>query len=484
MVALPAFAQRDGGPVEGPRLRELPEFVPGSMWVKLDKSRPEFHDATMHVVRTLAGAEMTTTYWLVPGLHLVRVPVGSERALVSLARELDGVEWTSVEGVGTATQAPPATCVPADRQCNDEYCSDQYWIDSINLRNAWAALEGMQLPLVTVAVIDSGVNYNHPDLIENMWVNAGEIPGNLIDDDANGIVDDVHGAAFVMPPVDNPCLGSYSSCTDYPSCETCEPGPGNPLDKYSFWNDSNTNCGIDTSALDGNHGTACAAIIAAAANSDEIRGIACNVRVMALRVYHRCFLDTWTESNYVEAMQYAALNGATVISSSLQLFPQWGAGNAMYDGIKSLAYYDIVYVSAAGNAAQNVDNPTSPLDVLPPQQFNWDHMLTVGATDATDAIATFSNWGPQTVDLMAPGVSVRVFKDNTIGLFPGSPFVDGTAFAAPMVAGAVALYRSLNPTHNAAMSVVAVKASVRQVAGLANLCESGGVLDVHDLITP
>jgi hypothetical protein len=105
MVSLPAFGQRDGGPGGVPGQRELPTFAPGSIWVRLDQTRPDVHAATMQVVRALAGTDTTETYWLVPGLHLVRVPMGSERALVTLTRELEGVEWTSVEGVGV--NVPP-----------------------------------------------------------------------------------------------------------------------------------------------------------------------------------------------------------------------------------------------------------------------------------------------------------------------------------------------------------------------------------------
>jgi subtilisin family serine protease len=111
-------------------------------------------------------------------------------------------------------------------------------------------------------------------------------------------------------------------------------------------------------------------------------------------------------------------------------------------------------------------------------------MLTVGATDSSDNLWVDSNWGPQTVDLMAPGVAIRVFSDTTVNSGPSMPLVTGTSFAAPMVAGAAALFRSLNPAASAQATVDAVRSSVRVVPGLAGTCVSGGVLDVNNLITP
>jgi subtilisin family serine protease len=283
MIAAPAFAQRD----LPPEARELPAFVPGSMWVKLDTDQPQVHETTMRVVRALAGVEQTKTYWLVPGLHLVRVPVGDERAFVSLLRDLEGVEWTSLEGVGSVTQAPP-TCVQPSSNCEDANCADQYWVRKVNLHRTWKLLEGKELPEVVVAVMDSGVNYAHPDLAANMWQNPGEVAGIAgIDDDSNGVVDDVYGAAFVVPSPFEICngnCGAYQFCPTCPNvgeppqiCTWCDQA-GNPAEP-PFYNGGEIQCLTSTPPSgDGGHGTACASIIASTANSIGVRGFGCNLR--------------------------------------------------------------------------------------------------------------------------------------------------------------------------------------------------------------
>jgi subtilisin family serine protease len=481
MIVAPAFAQRDIQPVA----RELPEFVPGSMWVKLDARQPQSHDATMGVVRALAGVKQTKTFWLVPGLHLVRVPVGDERAFVSLLSNLEGVEWTSVESFGTTTQT--GSCRQASQRCDDANCTDQYWVNNVNLDLAWARIENTQLPDVVVAVIDTGVNYNHPELIDNMWVNPDEVPANGLDDDSNGIIDDVHGAAFVsLPLYIDPC--NVGTCAwEAAICGSCQPNVNDPQDATQGETQAGQQfCDDDSATLGGLHGTACAAIMASAANNNDIRGVACNIKIMALRVYPRCFdLDyNFTESSWVEAIQYSAAEGASVISNSLQLATGAGSGLALQNAIKNLAYSDVVFVTSAGNRSANVDDPLDPnaAFVYTPQRYVRDHVIHVGASNASDARASFSNWGPTTVDVFAPGVDIRVYDDTA--LEGGTGFINGTSFSTPIVAGAVALYRSLNPSVGAADVVLRVKSTARPVAALNGLCESDGVLDVDALIAP
>lgn len=406
--------------------------------------------------------------------------------MVSLVRELEGVAWTSVEGVGGLIQA--GMCEQPGRVPEDAHASDQYWLDTINLRDAWARIEGEQLTAITVAVIDSGVNYNHPELVNNMWVNPDEIAQNAVDDDLNGIIDDIHGAAFIsMPFVLEPCDLTFSTCAwDAVLCASCQPGTGDPQDAVQDVSQTflgNQTCVDYTATGDGQHGTACAAIIASAANEKAIRGFSCNINIMAIRLFARCFDDyPFTESSYIDGIQYAAGEGASVISNSVQLLS--GTGLALQNAIKNVAYQDIVFVIGAGNEAANVDDPNHPnaANVFPPQRFNGDHVLHVGASDLQDDAAAFSNWGASTVDLFAPGVDIRVY-DNT-GVFPYSGFVSGTSFSTPMVSGAVAVYRSLNPSVSAADVVARVKQTSRPVPALNSLCESGGILNVDALIAP
>lgn len=279
VVTAPAVAQRGDRPPEQVRSA----FVPGSIWVKLDPARPQLHDGTMRIVRTLANVETTKTYWLVPGLHLVRVPVGHEQGLVEFVRHIEGVEWTDLEAWGTTTQQSGGPTCTQPSTCSSNDCPD-YWIDAINLREVWKRFESQSLPLVTVAVIDSGVNHAHPDLAANMWVNSAEFVGTTgVDDDANGVVDDVHGAAFIAPPYTNdpcaiaPCSGN-DFCPDCPPvgnppqiCTWCDK-PGDPAEPPTGNNSFLPCYSTQSSTADGFHGTACASIIGAYPNTQSIRG--------------------------------------------------------------------------------------------------------------------------------------------------------------------------------------------------------------------
>ncbi len=203
---------------------------------------------------------------------------------------------------------------------------------------------------VVVAVVDSGVDLAHPDLVANLWTNPGEIPGNGLDDDGNGKVDDVHGWDFVD-------------------------GDNQPQDATG-------------------HGTHVAGIIAAESdNGQGIAGVASNVRIMALR-----FIDGYdlgATSDAIAAIEYALANGARVINCS------WGGpyySRALHD---TMARADALFVCAAGNGSANID-----VQPFYPAGFGGENLLAVAATTAQDTLAWFSNRGAQTVDLAAPGFNI------------------------------------------------------------------------------
>ena len=259
---------------------------------------------------------------------------------------------------------------------------------------------------VTVAVIDTGLDWNHPDFSpDNLWRNPLEIPGNFIDDDDNGYIDDVIGWNFI----DNNKL---------------------PWD------------------YDG-HGTFVAGIIAADNdNGQGIRGINGSARIMVLKA-----LDAFGRghaSHVAQAISYAADNGAKIINLSL--------GGQTVTRIEQLAIdharsKGALVVVAAGNAGRDVRN-------VSPAGLNG--VLTVSATDRRDKRAGFSNWGPA-VDIAAPGVdilSLRARKTDLLSLIPGVKYergsgivgkdrayfrASGTSFAAPMVSATLSLLLSGNP---------------------------------------
>ena len=256
----------------------------------------------------------------------------------------------------------------------------------IDAPEAWDVTTGSRS--VVVAVIDTGVDYNHPDLAANIWVNAAELNGSPNrDDDRNGYVDDVHGYDFVN-------------------------NDASPLD-------------------DQGHGTHLAGTIGAAGNNGVgVAGINWQVQIMPLK-----FLDgsgSGTTSDAIKAIEYAVANGATISNNS------WGGdpySQALYDAIRNARNAGHIFVTAAGNNGSN--NDQSPFY---PAGYELDNVISVAATDRNDRLASFSNYGAATVDLAAPGVDILSTKPNN-----AYATSSGTSMATPHVAGVVALVRGQHP---------------------------------------
>ena len=275
---------------------------------------------------------------------------------------------------------------------------------------------------IVVAVVDTGVDYTHRDIDDNMWTNTGEIPGNGLDDDGNGYVDDIYGYDFC----------NYDS---------------NPIDDHG-------------------HGTHCGGIIAAEGdNGLDISGVCWDAKIMALK-----FLDAsgsgWT-SDAVAAFYYAVDNGADVTSNS------WG--NYYYsETLKQAVDYahsqGVIMVAAAGNG--DTDFPHYP--------SYYEHMIAVAATMSNDNKAIFSNYGDW-VDIAAPGVDVLSLaaSETTMGtIYDGyTTIASGTSMACPYVAGACALMLSFNSEIN----IEEIEEYLLQSADLilSYICASGR-LNIHE----
>ena len=219
----------------------------------------------------------------------------------------------------------------------------------INVEPAWTKTQGNSD--VVVAVIDTGVDINHPDLNNNIWVNTREIPGNGIDDDGDGYVDDVNG--------------------------------------WDFWNRENT----VFDALDGDeHGTHVSGTIAGSVNGIGIVGVAPNVKIMPLKFIGPGGGYT---SDAVLAIDFAKSKGVKLANSS------WGGGfysDVLYDAIKNSG---MLFVAAAGNELN--DNDLFPAY---PASYDLSNILSVTAIDNSGQLAWFSNYGQNSVDIAAPGVDV------------------------------------------------------------------------------
>lgn len=289
----------------------------------------------------------------------------------------------------------------------------------IDATTAWLTTTGSRE--VVVAVLDSGVRHTHQDLAANMWTNAAEVAGDGIDNDSNGFVDDIYGINAITRT-------------------------GDPMD-------------------DNNHGTHCAGTIGAVANGGGPHvGVAWNVRIMALK-----FLDadgSGSLSDAIAGIDYAVGQRADILSNS------WGGGGysrALYDAIERANAAGILFVAAAGNHQGNNDQIPNY-----PSNYENTNVVAVAALDRSDALASFSCFGANTVDIGAPGVAIfscTAASDTSYAVF------NGTSMATPHVAGVAALLKSRFPQADAAELAQRLLLSARQIPSLAGRCVTGGSVD-------
>jgi subtilisin family serine protease/glutamine cyclotransferase len=293
----------------------------------------------------------------------------------------------------------------------------------IDAPEAWDVAKGSSS--IVVGIIDTGVDYTHPDLAANIWTNPGEIAGNGIDDDHNGFVDDVHGYDFVN-------------------------NDGDPMDDHY-------------------HGTHVAGTIAAVGNNGVgVAGVNWSSSIMALK-----FLDSQgggTNDNAVRAVNYATMMRTTYGVNIRVTNNSWGGGtysSALYNAIAANRDAGILFVAAAGN--DSVNNDSSPHY---PSNYDLDNIIAVAATDSNDSLASFSCYGPTSVDLAAPGV-------NIYSTSPGNSYrtLSGTSMATPHVTGTVALAWSTSPNATAAQVRNAILAGVDPIASLTGKMVTGGRLN-------
>src|SRR6478735_5477069 len=286
----------------------------------------------------------------------------------------------------------------------------------IGAERAWGVTTGKKS--VVMGVIDTGIDASHPDLAANMWINPGEnCPGcrnDGIDNDHNGYVDDWRGWDFIN-------------------------NDNNPTD-------------------DNGHGTHVAGTVGAVGNNGTgVTGVNWNVQLMPLKFIGAD--GTGDVAGAVAALRYATAMGVRITNNS------WGDtaySQALYDAIADANAHGDLFVAAAGNDGVNSDTtPTYPAD------FNLPNIISVGASDSTDHLAYFSNYGQSSVDLTAPGVSIY-------STWPGKAYKSesGTSMASPHVAGAAALVLAAHPA-----------ATADHPAALAGTSASQGRLDVGNALT-
>lgn len=354
---------------------------------------------------------------------------------------------------------PPIPDVPNQGLGADPDFSKQWGMNDLGVKKAWEKTTGS--PEMIVAVIDTGVDYTHEDLLPNLWSNTKEIPNNGIDDDGNGYVDDVIGWDFVSD--DNKPF-DLSVTPEQLLMEGGNPG----------------------------HGTHCAGNVAArGGNALGIAGVAPTVKIMSLR-----FLSEKGAGNTADALKaikYAVDHGAKVLSNS------WGSeGEDPSEAVENKALREMItyaqdrgvlFVAAAGNGHQGLgyDNDTDKAPAFPASYDN-ENILSVAAIDVDDKLGDFSNWGSKTVDIAAPGVNVystmvgNKYSDKVFSLGGFEASWDGTSMAAPHVAGAAALYWSAYPSKTWKEVKEAILSSAKKIPTMTGLSVSEGKLNVADLL--
>ena len=347
-----------------------------------------------------------------PGLHKKGIPgpldnvcyiyYSSPESPQQVARELVaagvGVEYAEPKYihylVGTEELLP-----------NDPMYNEQLELLQVKAADAWSITRGLDGDVV-IAIVDGGTEITHPDLAANIWINPGEIPGDGLDNDDNGYIDDVNGWNFAV--------------------------------------NNNNPAGLESTPINANHGTHTAGTAAAVSNNNTgMAGVSWNATIMPVNAGD-AVTDNSISHGY-DGIKYAAENGADIISCS------WGRGGAASIFEQSVINYatslGAVVVAAAGNDYNEYN--------FYPASYNA--ITSVAAVAGNDIKAGFSNFGP-TVDMAAPGVSI-------LGTVTGGQYAkySGTSMACPIAAGIIALVKTKNPAWNGLQAAEQVRVSADNI---------------------
>ena len=291
-----------------------------------------------------------------------------------------------------------------------------------------------------VALIDTGIDYRHPDLSEAMWVNKGEIPANGLDDDGNGYIDDIYGWDFYNDD-STVCHYEYDEAHDTNLCS--------PSD-----ND--------------NHGTHCAGIIAARAdNSIGVAGVASagDVKLMALKVYGGSDCSG-TVAGAIKAIRYADRMGADVCNIS------WGFYKYSSTLYAAISRSNMLFVCAAGNdGSDNDENPIFPAS------YDLDNVISVGYLTEHGDLASGSNYGASTVDVAVPA------KDIFSTIVGSYASMNGSSMAAPQVSGIAALLYTFGDGMYASNVRDIILSGVKPVPDLDKSTVTGGIPSLKKAIS-
>jgi subtilisin family serine protease/subtilisin-like proprotein convertase family protein len=442
--------------------------------------------------QALSGTTLGQALDLVNGLYEVQLSPGTTVNQALAAYQVDPAVLSVspdyyLSATGTASPVVP----------NDPSFSQQWDLHNtgqnggtpgadVHAEQAWSVTTGSSN--VTVAVMDSGIDYNQPDLYRNVWINQAEIPnfwytkssptsgydkivyksqiktatpgqitfadlnnsvnkGLVWDNNGDGVID----AGDLLRPFSQG--GWDNNGNDTRDGDTAHP------DDFFGWNFV-TNTPFD----DNGHGSHVSGTIAATGNNGiGVAGIDWNAQIMPVKFI--AANGTGAISDFVSGLNYAVQHGAKISNNSWE-----GAPNLPYlqDAIANARNHGQIFVAAAGNTGGNSDNsPVYPAD------FPLDNIVSVAATDNRDQLASFSAYGAHSVDLGAPGVGILSTTPNkTYSVY------SGTSMAAPHVTGALALVWGLHPSWTYTQVINQVLSTVDKVPSLTGKSVTGGVLDV------
>jgi subtilisin family serine protease len=374
LIASPIFSEGDKAHAAAPKRQPFPTRAPapsGKHWLvgvrpgERSEARRAVEEAGAEVERFLAAA------------RILEIRAGN--AAVAKIRSDKSVVFVEPDQEASIVAVP-----------NDPLYEDLWAMPFIHAPEAWDLTTGSAT--VVVAVLDTGVEYDHPDLADNIWTNSGEIPGNSIDDDENGWVDDVHGA-------------------------DCISNDGDPYDGNG-------------------HGTHVAGSVGAVGNNGiGIVGVSWDVQIMPLR-----FMDMWGNgsiSDAVECLDYAIEMGADIVNNSWTVGPIPSV--ALEEAFNRSLAAGQLQVAAAGNDSVDIDTfDRYPASLMHP------NIVSVTSWGANEGLASYSNYGDESVDMAGPGNVVWSTVPTDVDP-SGYTWATGTSMAAPHVAGAAALLLSLDP---------------------------------------
>jgi subtilisin family serine protease len=417
---------------------------------------------------TAAGATAQPT--LISGLYEVSV---ASSQVSQLASELSA---STLVQYASPMQMLHIADVPNDPQ----YLSGNQWalngVWGINAPMAWNTTTGSNS--VIVADVDTGMDYNHPDLISNTWINQTEIPSavlsNLTDVNGDGLITftdlsnpvnqgsgkivDTNGDGVIT----GADLIAPTSVGGWADGSTQDSDASHPDDLIGWNFVNNTNNPMDDFSQ--GHGTHTAGIIGAVGNNGiGVAGTNWTVQIMPVE-----FLDSTGSGSDVaaaESIDYAVDHGAKVINAS------WGGSGSPDPTITAALQYanskGVIFVAAAGNNGQNIDN-----NPFQPASEDLPNMIVVAAIGSNGALPSWSNYGVNSVQLAAPGVSIiSTLPNDNYG------YLSGTSMAAPYVTGTVALVEAAHPTWSMSQVIDAVLDHTTSDSSLAGQVTTGGVVN-------